>query len=264
MLRSSNLYNEDAPAWYDLDFRDNKIIVVAHALIASKLAEALDGFWEIEHSPETLGIPNFVPPSEPEWGFGSVIRLNREASGLVEWHCPLPVIFDPETKPEIDWRDAFAVSASLRLLFICMDLIEDEINVAEKQLMAIAGMNTEKGEPYGGAISVAVSPRMCQWIAAQSDKSYHSKIAETMVSASLRMFNRVRSDIVGDTYVRFQHPKWVNFNCSGNSCGLDPTDYRESDPGYKLAPHNTDTPLQQLTLLAGLAKMYKIAREDGF
>lgn len=66
--------------------------------------------------------------------------------------------------------------------------------------------------------------------------------------------------------VLLRRPKWVNFSCPGNACGLDPEDYYEKslDWGYQLVPHNVDSPLQQLTLLAGVAMLYQLARQEGF
>jgi len=54
-----------------------------------------------------------------------------------------------------------------------------------------------------------------------------------------------------------------HISCPGDACGLDPCDEPVSGRGYKFAPHNVDTPAQQLTLLAGLAALSDRAVAEG-
>lgn len=52
-------------------------------------------------------------------------------------------------------------------------------------------------------------------------------------------------------------------NCPGNACGIHPViHWEEGENGYKFSCHNVDTPMQQLTLLAGLATLHDKARQE--
>lgn len=52
-------------------------------------------------------------------------------------------------------------------------------------------------------------------------------------------------------------------DCPGDACGVYPNEWVEEDNGYKFACHNVDSPMQQLTLLAGLAALHDEARKAG-
>ena len=60
---------------------------------------------------------------------------------------------------------------------------------------------------------------------------------------------------------------WLNTDCPGNACGLNPSldaeyDMKKPCHGYKFSCHNVDTAAQQLTLLAGVAALHDKARQE--
>ncbi|MDD2807958.1 MAG: hypothetical protein PHW95_05590 [Patescibacteria group bacterium] len=57
----------------------------------------------------------------------------------------------------------------------------------------------------------------------------------------------------------YLRPDTFGFSCPGNACDLD---YNISGSKNRLSPHNIDSSFQQLTLLAGLAKLNQCFREQ--
>jgi hypothetical protein len=55
-------------------------------------------------------------------------------------------------------------------------------------------------------------------------------------------------------------------DCPGDACGIHPDTYAEYDikegRGYKFTCHNVDTPMQQITLIAGLAALHDCTRKE--
>ena len=117
---------------------------------------------------------------------------------------------------------------------------------------------------YGGSLHATVCPPLCVWLSQQEHDSDSLEIVEAMKKVFWHMSSRPDPDSFD--YVRFRawmrQPKWINLDCPGNACGLDPDDYGNLslERGYGLAPHNVDTPIQQLTLLSGLAALCQLAR----
>ncbi len=77
----------------------------------------------------------------------------------------------------------------------------------------------------------------------------------------------------GERYLRIQETSfraqvdgekgWLNVQCPGSGCGLCPSHHGiERGRGYEFDSHNVDSPIQQLTLLAGLAALHDRARRE--
>ena len=64
-------------------------------------------------------------------------------------------------------------------------------------------------------------------------------------------------------WVRLKNGRLI-MNCPGDACGIHPENwYEENDKGYEFNCHNVDSPMQQITLLAGLAALHDEARRAG-
>jgi hypothetical protein len=61
----------------------------------------------------------------------------------------------------------------------------------------------------------------------------------------------------------FQRGAFI-LDCFGNACdvGVYPSEFRTDETSHTISCHNLDTAEQQLTFLAGLAKLCELTRED--
>lgn len=126
---------------------------------------------------------------------------------------------------------------------------------------------------YGHATGGYVSAEFVDWIKRQAggdaDKCIHAPVPDIVeramrttwvtVKPELRRFAReVRGRVVNDG--RFI------LECFGNACDLAiyPDDMRDTsnDSSLRFSCHNLDTAEQQLTLIAGLAKLCELARSN--
>lgn len=257
-----HILHERVPAWYEVGLAEGckAIIVRLHRQTAAYVKRRLT-----RSSPFVLGltkelkIPEFLPPTEEAWGFGMVlVPALEERDDWMAWQCPLPVW----TKEH--WTSAYAVSATLNVLFTCAYSLEEPTVSPMPQLLQLSFCTFR--DMHGGSLNVEVAAALSAWIATQPDNSRNEKIEEAMKRAYQQTYRSRMSEL--DTHrfrAWFRQPHWVNLTVPGNACGLDPKDY-DACPGhgYTLLPHNVDSPFQQLTLLAGIAAMHDLARKDGF
>jgi len=266
-----NIVRDDIPVWYDLDITEGNDALLIHMhqfafnFIQKHLLSSARTIEYMENDKE-LELPSFISSTEKVWGFGKILRWVE--SKETNWHtlkCPLPAIFKPGGK--ICWKQAFHVSATLNALFVC--LLHPDLHQSGSenlQLLIVDGFHTAVGI-YGGALTIALSKPMIRWVSKQPHESYNQEITDSMQAVYENMWQKEDlSGLRNECYAHFSQPKWVNLNCPGNSCGLDPQDYYDGDDPkwYRLIPHNTDSPMQQLILLSGFAKMNQLARKAGY
>lgn len=250
------------PAWYELGIADEgrRLVVSLGPTAYAVIQEHLTGRYQwITRFKEQFRLPAFVPPTESAWGFGAVcVSQSARREGWKAWEIELPAV-----APEQQWTAFRAITASLASLFMCLWLVEDRGDCSAPQLLECELL---VGEGMGGSgIWAGTSPTLCRWLAQQPHESYHPGISAAMRCAFQQLSGK---EPLGQSRIHalMRQPKWVNFNCVGNACGLDPDGYenRDLDKGYMLLPHNVDSPIQQLTLLVGLAALHHYARADGF
>lgn len=277
-----DIFGTPVPAWYNLSMarRATVITISIHPNIrervidhsrTERLSEAISATLK-NNDNQWPNLPQFVI-TDDRWGFGGVAswRKRKSKDGWPTLEFPLPIIFD-ETRAGEDrymHHNGFILSATLSVLFDVMFLMEDSIKDGKRhQLLVINNFCTRVGL-YGGAFSALVTPQLVKWLRVQPDEYHNPIVAKTMRSAAMCMWRSREHKHLYDIACYkafFRQPKWVNLDCPGNACGLDPEDYYypDSPRGYYLAPHNTDSPFQQLTLLVGLATIHKLARQDGY
>jgi hypothetical protein len=114
---------------------------------------------------------------------------------------------------------------------------------------------------YGGALFAKLSPSILAWLRSSIDQPVIDEINAHMARSGRILF--------GASFAREREYNFYLrsdgvpiFNCPGDACDLSPTG-DNYDPGCELSPHNTDSPLQQLALLSGLAGLNQAARRAG-
>ena len=160
----------------------------------------------------------------------------------------------------IDWHDAFAVSASFTIFFAVTFYNETETSAKTPQLLTVQTCTI--ADMHGGSLSGIYGIPLVKWLS-----SFRGDIPE-MVEAMMRAYDYMFK-LRGYDKSSFQasvdyDDGWLNVSCPGNACGLNPSSSSGlgGSQGYKFSCHNTDSPLQQLTLLAGLAALHDRARKE--
>lgn len=257
---------KDVPAWYKLDAQEARITMSVHK---QALSDINDRFSEVARGyQEAFKLPHaFVPPSsDREWGFGPVISEREDIVGS-DWliyECDLPSFTQ---NGETDWDSIYETAATLQVLLRNLKSFDNALPASTPQMIEVSLRLGERGQQYGGMLGTTVRPALVAWLNQNIEKDREPVIAQAMKEAYFKM-RLVEGDgrdyLEGNFRVLIRDPKWINLDCPGDSCGLDPENYDNTDIayGYKLRPHNTDTPLQQLTLLSGLAKLDKLAHDD--
>ena len=109
------------------------------------------------------------------------------------------------------------------------------------------------------SIGAKVNPVLEQWLA-----SIEGSVLEPIRSAMQSCYETLlpsSTEPQANHSFQVSHMRGlIHLTCPGNACGLDPSSMGHVvGSGYELSPHNVDTGVQVLTLLAGLATISDIA-----
>ncbi|OGZ41824.1 MAG: hypothetical protein A3B04_03115 [Candidatus Portnoybacteria bacterium RIFCSPLOWO2_02_FULL_39_11] len=167
-----------------------------------------------------------------------------------------------------DWQNAKAISASLTLIFILLELPEKETSAKIPQLMTVQTIT--KSGMHGGSLYGQFSSFIRTYLSSlyQRQTTPIIEMIQAMKIAYEFMFEpqeeMYQHDFRAGVFSEFG---WLNTDCPGNACGLNPSldaeyDMKKPCHGYKFSCHNVDTAAQQLTLLAGVAALHDKARQE--
>jgi hypothetical protein len=249
-------------AHYELSYRlDEHALLVRVHPIAWKGFEREDLMTTpiVSHYTKLLQAA-FVPPvSNGRWGFENV--FTTEISSVDGWY---------EVKAKLrrikdnNHNDQMALRASLDLLFTVLAIgIGDKVDTSCSipQLITVSCMYVEVGM-NGGSLSVEVSDKVAEWLHKQPHEKHCEVIIETMKDAYFYMWPGERK------YSRFgalcRETGLIYLDVPDNACDLSPDIYcdRKIIEGYRLVPHNVDSGLQQLSILAGVFTLSELVRND--
>lgn len=177
------------------------------------------------------------------------------------------------------WQSAYAVSASFTVLFQMLNMIEgdialDKMDVKEiptnfPQLLTVETVT--KHDMHGGSLGGSYGVPLVSWLAAKSKglSRQHHIVLEEMEKAMKIAYSHMFGKSSLDEYQRFEahidyEGGWLNVSCPGDACGLNPSNswMPDRDKGYQFSCHNVDNPVQQFTLLAGLAALHDQVRRE--
>lgn len=232
----------------------------------------------------SFGFNEFEGSLEKDLGFDESISRS-EGSDFIKFEAKLPVLYrlldevcddcegsgrnedqDREClrcmgrgkKHSFEWEQAFAVSASFNLMLTLIAYPEIETSSKIPQLLTVE-LATDHGM-HGGSLYGMYSTPLVKWL---SSKPFPYQIVEMQQAMEVAYRHMMRSVSRFDRFRAVLDFKggWLNVDCPGDACGLHPasgsTTMRER-LGYEFQCHNTDTPTQQLTLLAGLAALHDL------
>lgn len=167
-----------------------------------------------------------------------------------------------------DWQNAKAASASLTVIFALLESPEKETAAKTPQLLTV--QTTTQSSMHGGSLYGKFSSFLRAYLASlwQGQITPIVEMIQAMKTAYKFMFEPQEDLYQHDFHAGiFSEFGWLNTDCPGNACGLNPNhdagyDMEKPGHGYKFSCHNVDSAAQQLTLLAGLAALHDKAKKE--
>jgi hypothetical protein len=167
----------------------------------------------------------------------------------------------------LDWQRAYAISASMSILFWMTNYfaLNDKTACKTPQLITV-GTITERGM-HGGSLYGEYGKKMHRYLSSFKPRTSIEEMSRAMFLAYQRMIGLssylrkydFRSDI---DYTN----GWLNVSVPGDACGLHPAHHTlnmdKQTYGYEFSCQNVDTPVQQISLIAGLAALNDKARRE--
>jgi hypothetical protein len=116
---------------------------------------------------------------------------------------------------------------------------------------------------HGGSLGGMFSIPLVRWLSRVRVNTQLEKVENAMKAAYNRMLGYRRYHRNDFRVWLADNQGWLNISCPGDACGLHPADHYRSahKEGYDFACHNVDSPMQQLTLIAGLAALCDLVRK---
>ncbi len=223
------------------------------------------------------------------FGFNKVFERVGEVEEFVEFLIRIPVIDKPTGRkcPEcqgtkkdqfledrecfhcngtgkesqIDWRLAYSISASFTVFTTLSKYSEVETSCRLPQLLTFHTITVR--DMHSGSLGGDYSIPLVKWLSLLGRNAPLAGMIYAMKTSYQRMLGRREyNDFDFQAYVANENG-WLNVSCPGNACGIQPAygHLREGE-GYQFSCHNVDSPMQQLTLIAGLAALHEKARRD--
>lgn len=166
----------------------------------------------------------------------------------------------------MDWKPAYAISASFTVFFELASLRyckKSKTSCTFPQLIIVETI-TEKKQ-HGGSLYGTYSIPLTRFLSSFRPDSEMVEMTEAMVEAWKKMFGETDEYDKYSFWAKVAYKNgWLNVSCPGDACGLHPGDSSGPEPGrgYKFSCHNVDSPMQQMSLLAGLAALCDKARKE--
>lgn len=289
------IMQRDLPCWYELSWQDkpSALILKIHKDFIenqqplppdSPLIKLLEKDFELDdynsNFSEDVGFGNvFKNRGEDERGFVVFKAEIPQVKRVGERKCPnckgskYDTDLDREClycegtgkKIYIDWKPAHTLSASLTILTTYLSTLEKETSSKLPQLLTLETITQH--DMHGGEFWGTIGLRFHNYLKTQTEESISQIVVPPMKNAYQKMLGASSSSLSG---YRFSVLQWKNgalcINCPGDACGINPqhdAEYSiEHGHGYKFDCHNGDTPMQQITLIAGLAALHDCARKE--
>jgi len=266
---------EGSPARYHLAPTPTGIEIGVHKTAAAILTEIKP---DIENSKvEDLKlVHSFIPPSKDRpWGFGEIIKTDEsENPDWVLYSLDFPPLLGKKGERS-NHEPQIAVSATLDTLFTRLWIADIDIkdNYAKQQMHIKNGVfkldESALGVRLGYPIGAVLFEDFVRWSRQHSSVNLRKGVENTMKSAHARLWGGEKKAtrlLASEFNMNWVEPKWLHLSVSGNACGLEAEmderylDTEEDlDSGYRLTPHNVDGPVQQFSLLSGLAALEEMA-----
>jgi hypothetical protein len=282
------LTKESLPRWYGLSWNSEEraLVLSIHKDFLPKCRLRRD--W-VEPLKEEFGFSSFDSSFESGFGFDGALRFQEEKEGFKKFSIPLPAIRKETSKKCVycngkgrnkhlggkclscdgrgkeviyEHKPGFAISVSLTLFSWGARFLEEKTSASLPQLFTVE-TSTKRGM-HGGELSGMFGLEFSSYLRRQRLHQNLDFATEAMFLAHNRMINR-------SLYERRHFPVYVSgkegqihISCPGDGCSIycDNSFTTDREGGQKFYSHNTDSPHQQLTLLAGLAALHDRVDEE--
>lgn len=295
MKEYKNITRDDLPCSYELSWQEKPpaIILRVHKDFIANAPDIPNNAPIIKNFMESkFGFERFCTNFKGNFGFDDAFQLGGETDEFVEFVAAIPRVEKETGKPcpscngsgkdglfgnekcrhcngegkewRLYWKPAYAISASFTLFTVLARFPEKETSSSLLQLLTVHTV-TEK-EINGGAFNGEFSRPLTSWMRelAKQENSPEAvkKVIQTMKNAHRAMF-RLKDFHKFSFRANIGDGGRFHADCPGNATGIDPLDspFNESE-GYKFCTHNADSPMQQITLLAGLTALHDEARKN--
>jgi len=217
------------------------------------------------------------------FGFNYALQKTRDSGDYLEFRVPLPRIKMPthyacehcagtgesidewregekclrcdgsKIQHTYDWRAAYAITSSLGLLFAILDVDED--TSAKEYQHATVSVIARHGQ-HGSGIDGYFGADFIDYVVSNQFELKHiivKNVLEAMIAAETHMWGNGYTHARGTIRVDCDSSS-IGLTVPGDACGINTGFYsRRPGEGREFSCHNVDSPLQSLTLLAGLA-----------
>ena len=160
---------------------------------------------------------------------------------------------------EDDWKTPLAISASLKLLFDMMDQPpKTDTSASIPQLMTIR-LAIGQGQSKS-LIWTDCSAPVCNWLLSREDNADITEVNEVVEAVYNKMIFYKKDSRLFSAYVHDGHRPYLR--CDGGAVFTDGMHVMRKDEDFRLTSDEIDNPAMQLALLAGLAKLCDMIRND--
>lgn len=198
-------------------------------------------------------------------GFGGIFKSteNDFFPDIPAWVADVP---STQKERIIDWPPAIQVAASLVVLFLALEYHERfNENYACKHSQTIKYGMCCRPESNGGSLWATVCPSIRQLTEGNREQA-EAKARQAMLEVGQKMWPGYFSV---DTRYREQGYRAYSYTGAGlylevpgDACSLyTDSDFFSREPGWQFSSHNIDSPIQSLSLLAGIATINRLYRE---
>lgn len=261
---------ENSPRWFALSFKGGKrpaIRITVWKNCVDQLTKVLAAHRGVPETIASWGLESWECGEREGFGFDRVVC----PKGLQDGYLVLEAALSREKVVATAVSMQYLLNTLQHLPMFCKEILATEFtpDYTRRQLMTLEcallrNMNLSAA-PLGGV----VAPIFTDWVESISARGRLLEVEEAMWLT----WNALSEYGVGKEKGPNPFPSFSSrvgekgsffISCIGNACDVGTYEWWESESGegHELACHNLDSPLQQLSLLAGLAKMHDLARRD--
>lgn len=287
-----NTIEKNMPCWYELGWnKETKSLILR---VHKKFAKEANGFssddlivWSYKREFNLLSYSDF---SGDYFGFDNAFRKCGEKGEFVEYEIkipnlgtkvrcdyysgvgknsfdePCPICKGEKNKISYDFRPAFAISASFTIFFK-LAYFGRNMGISSKQfqLFEIETVAERNSVGNGSAVNGWFSEKLTKWLLYLKDNPVLlNDIILAMKTANSQMIsgaNGIFESLQFDADVGKKGR--LILRCPGDASGIYPLSNDQGKEDYIFGSCNMDSPVQQITILAGLGALHDEARKAG-